>query len=35
MKTTFAETRKHAPVAGCLVIGQRDSRLWGIVGTKL
>jgi len=35
MKTTFANTLKHAPVAGCTTIWQRDSRLWGIVGKKL
>jgi len=35
MKTMFAQTLKHAPVNGCMAIWQRDSRLWGSVGTKL
>ena len=35
MKTTFAKTLKHAPIAGCLAIWQRDSRLLGSVGMKL
>jgi len=47
MKTTFVKTLKHAPVNGCMAIGQpvlgssyateggRDSRLLGNVGTKL
>ena len=47
MKTMFVKKLKHAPVAGRLAIGQpvlrssyateggRDSRLLGIVGTKL
>jgi len=35
MKTTFAKTLKHAPVAGGTAIWQRDSRRLGIVGTKL
>jgi hypothetical protein len=47
MKITFDKTLKHAPVAGCMAIGQpvlrsshateggRDSRLLGSVGTKL
>ena len=47
MKTTFVKTLKHAPVAGTIgtwqpvlrssyaTEGGRDSRLLGIVGTKL
>ena len=35
MKTTFAKTLKHAPVTGTIGTWQRDSRLLGIVGTKL
>jgi hypothetical protein len=34
MKTTFAKTLKHAPVNGCMSIEQRDSRLFGSVGTE-
>jgi len=35
MKTTFAmKTLKHAPVGGCTAIGQRGSRLFGVVGLK-
>jgi len=35
MKITFgSKTMKHAPVAGCLAIWQRDSRRSGIVGAK-
>jgi hypothetical protein len=35
MKTTFAKTLKHALVAGTIGTWQRDSRIWGNVGTKL
>ena len=35
MKTTFAtKTLKHTPLNGCMAIWQRDSRLFGVVGTK-
>jgi hypothetical protein len=34
MKTTFAKLTKHTPVNGWMAICQRDSRPFGIVGTK-
>jgi hypothetical protein len=34
MKTTFVKLMKHVPVNGWMAICQRDSRPFGIVGTK-
>ena len=34
MKTTLTQSLKHAPVNGCMAIGPRDFRRFGIVGMK-
>ncbi len=34
MKTTFVQLMQHAPKNGWMAICQRDSRLFGIVGTN-